>query len=142
MAKARYFTEEQKAELLSNPYTSRISDCRVYFSLAFKQLVIEKTTKEGMSSTAVFRLAGYRDDIFSHDYKKHIVRQIRREAASPEGLKEPAPARQDTSRKKHSESEFRELEKRVQLLEQQVNFLKKSRHLKDTGQRIPPYSSG
>lgn len=141
MAKPHYFTEEQKAELLSNPYTSRISDCRVYFSLAFKQLVMENIDKEGMSSRAVFRLAGYRDDLFSHDYKKHIVKRIRKEAASPEGLREPAPPKKQSPRKKHSETEFRELEKRVQLLEQQIDFLKKSRHLRDTGQMIPPHSS-
>ena len=48
MAKARYYTDEQKAELLSNPYTSRVSDCRIFFSLAFKQLVIDNIDKEGM----------------------------------------------------------------------------------------------
>ena len=133
MAKARYYTDEQKAELLSNPYTSRVSDCRVFFSLAFKQLVIDNIDKEGMSSTAVFRLAGYSDDMFNHDFKKHIVRQIRKEAASP--------VKKHTPRKKHSETEFRELENRVKLLEQQVSFLKKSRHLRDTGQMIPPHSS-
>ena len=141
MAKARYYTDEQKAELLSNPYTSRVSDCRVFFSLAFKQLVIDNIDKEGMSSTAVFRLAGYSDDMFNHDFKKHIVRQIRKEAASPDGLREPEPVKKHTPRKKHSETESRELENRVKLLEQQVSFLKKSRHLRDTGQMIPPHSS-
>ena len=55
--------------------------------------------------------------------------------------REPEPVKKHTPRKKHSETELRELENRVKLLEQQVSFLKKSRHLRDTGQMIPPHSS-
>lgn len=63
------------------------------------------------------------------------------EAETPEGLREPARPKKSSAKKKHSETEFRELEKRVQLLEQQIEFLKKSRHLQETGQLIPPRNS-
>lgn len=43
-----------------------------------------------MTSTKIFRLAGYRDDLFSHSYRKHIIKRIRMEAETPEGLREPA----------------------------------------------------
>ena len=142
MAKSLSFTEEKRAELLSNPYTSRVSDCRVYFSLAFKQLVMENIDKEDMTARKVFRLAGYRDELFTSDYRKRAVQRIRKESVSPEGLREPKTAKKYAAKKKRNETEFRELENRVKILEQQVEFLKKSRHLKDTGQIIPPRSSG
>lgn len=141
MRQIRYFTEEQKAELLSNPYTFRVSDCRVYFSLSFKQFVMENIDKPGMNSTKVFRLAGYRDELFSHDYKKQIVKAIRKEAASPEGLKAPIPQNRYVEKKKHQATEIKELQERVAILEQQIDFLKKSQHLRETGQLIPPNSS-
>ena len=141
MPQKHYFTEEEKAELLSNPYTSYLSACRVFYSHAFKQLVIDNINKKGMTSTKVFRLAGYRDDLFSHTYRKRIVKRIRMEAESPEGLQEPVPPKKKPVKKKHIDTEFRELEKRVQILEQQLEFLKKSQHLQETGQLIPPRNS-
>ena len=141
MPQKHYFTEEEKAELLSNPYTSYLSACRVFYSRAFKQLVIDNINKKGMTSTKVFRLAGYRDDLFSHTYRKRIVKRIRMEAESPEGLQEPVPPKKKPVKKKHIDTEFRELEKRVQILEQQLEFLKKSQHLRETGQLIPPRNS-
>ena len=93
MAKSLSFTEEKRADLLSNPYTSRVSDCRVYFSLAFKQLVMENIDKEDMTARKVFRLAGYRDELFTSDYRKRAVQRIRKESTSPEGLREPKTAK-------------------------------------------------
>lgn len=46
MPQKHYFTEEEKAELLSNPYTSYLSACRVFYSHAFKQLVIDNINKK------------------------------------------------------------------------------------------------
>lgn len=141
MPRKHFFTEEEKAELLSNPYTSYVSDCRVYYSRAFKQLVIDNISKNGMNSTKVFRLAGYRDDLFSHSYRKTIVKRIRMEAETAEGLQEPAPPKKKQPKKKRTDTEFLALEKRVQLLEQQLEFLKKSQYLRETGQLIPPRNS-
>lgn len=141
MPQKHYFTEEEKAELLSNPYTSYLSACRVFYSRAFKQLVIDNINKKGMTSTKVFRLAGYRDDLFSHTYRKRIVKRIRMESESPEGLQEPVLPKKKPVKKKHIDTEFRELEKRVKILEQQLEFLKKSQHLRETGQLIPPRNS-
>lgn len=131
MAKRHHFTQEQKAELLSNPYTARITDCMVVFTLAFKQLVMENVDKPKMTSTKIFRLAGYSDDLFSPKVRRTVVLNIRREAASEEGLQEPKPLRTKAPKKKiHSETEFKELQQRVTLLEQQIDFLKKSQLLK------------
>lgn len=138
MAQRNHYTDEQKAELLSNPYTVRVTDCKVTFSLAFKQFVISNIDKPGMTASKVFQLAGYSDKFFTPNVCRYVIRAIREEAASPEGLQEPAKVREYTHRKKHSETEFRELQERVSILEQQVNFLKKSQFVKKQKHLKPP----
>lgn len=142
MSEKRHFSDEQKAELLSNPYTARVSNCQVTFNLAFKQLVIDNIDKPGMTAAKVFDLAGYSSDFFAPAVRRYIVSSIRREASSPEGLREPKLIKQHTPRRKHSETEFKELQERVSILEQQVNFLKKSQMLKNKSNSKPPTNSG
>lgn len=141
MATMKHYTDEQKAELRSNPYTARVTECRTIFSLAFKQFVISNIDKPGMTAAKVFRLAGYRDELFSPGIRRYVVQAIRKEAASPKGLQEPAEIREHIPKKKHSETEFRELQERVNILEQQVNFLKKSQFLKRQNRLKPPDST-
>lgn len=142
MSEKHHFSDEQKAELLSNPYTARVSNCQVTFNLAFKQLVIDNIDKPGMTAAKVFDIAGYSKELFTPPVRRYIVNCIRREAASPEGLKEPKPVKEHTPRRKHSETEFKELKERVSILEQQVNFLKKSQMLKSKNHSKPPTNSG
>ena len=117
-----YFTDEEKAELLSNPFTAYVTDTRVRFTLAFKKFLLKELDKPGMTLRQAFRNAGYRE-----------------EAASPQGLQEPAPCKESHSDKKHHQTQIREMELRIRKLEQQVEFLKKSRHLRDHG-TLPPDS--
>lgn len=138
MAHIKHYTDEQKAELLSNPYTARVTDCTTVFSLAFKELVMSNIDKPGMTAAKVFELAGYSKSLFSPGIRRYVIQGIRKEAASPEGLREPTTHKESTPRKKHSETEFRELQERVTLLEQQVNFLKKSQFIKKRNHLKPP----
>lgn len=142
MAEIRHFTPEEQAELLNNPYTARITECRVYFTLAFKQFVLNEIDKPNMTARKVFANAGYREELFTPNVRRYIIQSIRKEASSEKGLQEPKVAPKNNVRKKHSETEFKELEQRVKVLEQQIEFLKKSQHLKKTGQLIPPSNSG
>lgn len=130
MAKRHYFNDEEKAELLSNPYTARITNCKVVFTLAFKQLVMNHIDAPGMTARELFRMAGYSDSLFSPGVRRYIVVSIRKEASSAKGLQEPSKGRPVLVRKKHAEAELKELQERVLILEQQVSFLKKSQLLK------------
>lgn len=125
MSDLHCFTEEERAELLSNPYTARVTNCRVYFTLAFKQFVMDNIDRPRMTSRKVFRLAGYSDNLFSSKSCRMTVLSIRREAASEQGLQEPRIPKKQPSGKKRSETELRELQERVVILEQEINFLKK-----------------
>lgn len=131
MATRDYFTDEEKAELLSNPYTARVSDSRVIFTLAFKKFVIANIDKPKMNAPKIFVLAGYRKGLINAGTMRYTVSRIRAEAASAEGLKEPKTVKKYTPRKKHTETEFKELQNRVTILEQQIEFLKKSQFLKE-----------
>lgn len=141
MASIHHYTDEERAELLSNPYTARITECTATFTLAFKQLVMDHIDLPGMTSRKVFRMAGYSDSLFTPEARRHIVRAIRKEAASEKGLQEPPPRKSCNHRKKHSETEFRELQERVTILEQQISFLKKSQLLKKQDRSMLPDNS-
>lgn len=138
MPKRNHFTEEQRAELLSNPHTARVSACKVTFTLAFKRLIIKNIDKPGMTAAKLFDIAGYSRELFTPNVRRYVVTKIREEAASAEGLKEPKSVKKSSPRKKHSETEFKELQERVSILEQQVNFLKKSQLLKKQHRSKPP----
>lgn len=137
----RHYTDEEKAEILSNPYTARVTDCRVTYTLAFKQLVMENIDKPGMTARKVFQMAGYRDRLFEGRIMRYVVHQIRREAQSAEGLREPAIPKREHVKKKRPETEYKELLDRIELLEQQIRFLKKSQFLKDQDRLMHQHNS-
>lgn len=132
-----HYTDEEKAELLSNPYTFHVSDCKIVFTLAFKKFVLHEIDKPGMNSAKVFQKAGYRLEVIPDYKRRYIVKQIRKEAASEKGLQKPKPVRENPKAKKLATARIKDLEHRIQILEQQIDFLKKSRHLRETG-ILPP----
>lgn len=127
------YTDDERAELLSNPYTFHVSDCKIVFTLAFKQFVLREIDKPGMTATKVFQKAGYRPELIPDYRRRSIVRQIRKEAASEKGLQKPKPVKENTVAKKLDSTRIKDLELRIRVLEQQIDFLKKSRHLRETG---------
>ena len=136
------FPPEVQAELLSNPYTFRVTESRIFFTLAFKQFFIEHLDKPGMTPRKIFELAGYNSHLFKRAFIHNYSENLRREAASPEGLKEPKmPRTNNNSKKAHLKTEVTELQKRVELLEQQLAFLKKSQYARETGRLPLPSSS-
>lgn len=131
----KHYTEEQQAELQSNPYTAYVTECTIKFTKAFKEFVLKELEK-GTKRKDIFKKAGYRIELFTLSQYASQIRSIRLEAASKEGLKETKlPAKE--SRAKQDRKRIRELEERVIYLEQAVDFLKKTHHLKKTGQ-LPP----
>lgn len=128
------YTDEQKAELMSNPYTAQVTECTVKFTLAFKEYVIREL-KKGTSHKDIFKKAGYRIELFTRSQYQTQIRSIQLEAASKEGLKEPKLPKKPQAKLEHKR--VSELEKRVIYLEQAIDFLKKSRHLRETGETPP-----
>lgn len=135
------FTEQEKMELRNNPYTFRVTDYKIVFTLAFKEFVLSEIDKPLMNSTKVFLKAGYPPGLIPKRTMQYTVAQIRKEAASKEGLREPKPPKAASRKKNDSSSELEELKHRVQILEQQIDFLKKTEHVKKTGQIPLPRDS-
>lgn len=137
MRNTRFFTPEEKIELEANPYTFRVSDTRVYYTLAFKRYLLANVKKPGMTVKKVFENAGYRPGLITENAMHKTLAHFRREAESEEGLQDPTPLKKSSKRKDSQESQIKELEQRIAILEQQLNFLKKTRHLELTGE-LPP----
>jgi len=128
------FTPEQMEVLMCNPYTARVTPHRILFTLEFKEFAMQQVTVSGMTYRKIFQKAGYDTELLGHERMKHIMRSIKLEAASAEGLQEPkggtreqelARRQKEDLSKKHTKTAIRELQDRVNHLEQQLEFLKK-----------------
>lgn len=133
----RYYTDEEKTEILANPYTFRMTDTQVFFTLEFKKMVV-KEKRNGLINSKIFEKAGYDKDFFTVDVRNSVVRKILAENNSKQGLVEPKLPKytRSNSKKKHRATEVKELEARVDKLEKMIEFLKKTQFVDKKG-RIP-----
>ena len=140
MSNRHYYTEEELIEIQNNPYTLYATSCKVVFNMAFKKYVVAESKKPGMTSRKIFIKAGYRDGLFTAQVMYKQVFKILEEARSNEGLKDPCIPKYKTVPKKQTAARIAALETQVLKLQQQVDFLKKIRHLEETG-TLPPTDS-
>ena len=137
MRNTRYFTPQEKIELEANPYTFRVTDTTIHYTLAFKKYVLANVNKPGMTVKKLFENAGYRTDLFTDNSMRKAIARFKREAESEGGLQEPTLPKKTSKQKAGKDSQIKELEQRIVILEQQLDFLKKTRHLELTGE-LPP----
>ena len=116
--------------LKQNPYTEWISEKRIHFTMEFKLFAL-KQIQEGMTSVKIFEKAGYDQSVLNKQRMYSAIKNIKREAASPEGLKPPRGtkraeqfAKEELSKKRNSTA-IKELQERIVYLEQEIEFLKK-----------------
>lgn len=122
------FTPEQKAEIAANPFTLSVNDYQIRFTLDFKKFVLEERARNNTKWKEIIRKAGYDPEVLGKVRIDNIVKTLKAEAASPQGLHET------TSRKsivKESENQrlrtsVRDLQMEVARLKQQIEFLKKT----------------
>lgn len=130
MATERVFTKEERAELLSNPYTLYITEHgKICFTFEFKQFVWQEI-QNGLSPKRVFEKAGYDYKLIGYSRGDRYVENVKAEGNSEAGLidKTPKTAHKNFT-KKHSQAAIKELQDRVLYLEAQIDFLKKIAHL-------------
>ena len=106
---------------------------RLTYSLEFKQKTIAQAER-GMKSIKIFNGAGLTDDILGKKRIYSAMKTFKREAKSPEELRESkgkskedritAFAKEDLS-KKQTNAAIKELQDKIVHLEQMVEFLKK-----------------
>jgi hypothetical protein len=129
------FTLEQIALLMENPNLLKVTSTSLTYSLAFKQKAIH-SVKNGMTSVKFFSSEGLDPAILGKPRIYAAMKSFKKEAASPEGLREPhskskqarmeAFAKENLA-KKHTKTAIRELQDKVVHLEQQIELLKKTR---------------
>lgn len=130
------FTAAQIVALRENPYTFSVKGVKIVYTLEFKEYVMSEVAK-GQTSVNIFRSAGYDPEVLGKTRIYDFVKRLKKEAASPEGLKEPrAPKRSnrleetDLSKQKTSAA-IRELQEQVIYLQQELEFLKKTSALRN-----------
>lgn len=132
------FTEDQINILMLNPYTAKATPHKIRFTLEFKKYALKELEKPRMTYRKVFQNAGYDTELLGHERMKSMMLSIKKEAASPEGLREPKEGTREQelekrckaeNTKRHTQTSIKDLQKRVTQLEQQIEFLKKLSHL-------------
>ena len=129
----RTFTDSQVQQMRENPFTLSVSPHIIRFTYEFKLYALKKLEEPGMRIAKVFAEAGYDPKVLGQRRMETVIKRIREEAASPEGLKIPKKSREAVLSayaereldKQQMRTAIRLLQEKVQYLQQQMEFLKK-----------------
>ena len=112
----RQFTEEEIAALAANPYTLKVTPGKILFTDAFRTLFRADARKQ-MAPRAIFRKYGYDPDLLGDSRIAGFRQSLKKEEAGNGDADNAAAAGEATA------ARLRELEKRVETLEQELQFL-------------------
>ena len=132
MGTRKKFSAAEQELLRANPYTEKVTENQISFTLAFKE-AFWRLSVEGCTGNMALRKLGYDPELLGFERVHNITKRIRRAGKSPEGI-QPAPkSRMRISREQFGAAELekmsrRESERRMQqeivYLQQQMAFLK------------------
>ena len=129
--RGKCFTPEEIKILEANPYTRRDSAGSLSITMEAKQRVLE-LYETGITSRQIVEALGYDYEILGGQRMKNIVRNTRKEAASPCGLHEgysrvPAARmdKEEIEQLDNSAMSYARLKNEVIYLREEVRFLKK-----------------
>lgn len=129
--RGKCFTPEEIKILEANPYTRRVSAGSLSITMGAKQRVLE-LYETGITSRQIVEALGYDYEILGGQRMKNIVRNTRKEAASPCGLHEgysrvPAARmdKEEIEQLDNSAMSYARLKNEVIYLREEVKFLKK-----------------
>lgn len=133
------FTQEEMELLAQNPYTADVSPCYLFYTLEFKKYALKEAAK-GVSSVQIFKRAGYDVELLGKPRIYSALKYFKAEIASPRGLRESNHSRQSRLdsfiqkdlKKKKTDKAVREIQNRMDKLEQEVEFLKKIQFLRQS----------
>jgi len=124
------FTEEQMRKLEANPNVQHVSESVITYTPAFK-LAAVKAYAEGQTPSEIFIRAGFDLDIIGHKKPKHCLKRWRdiNNQYGEEGLASERRGKGSTGRKPVGElsveEELKRVKAKINLLEAQVELLKK-----------------
>lgn len=129
------FTQEQMESLKSNPYTACVSPRQIFFTLEFKLFAL-KEAQNGMKSVKIFQKAGYDPEVLGKERMYCVIKRIKKEAASEQGLhvskgeKSRERLSKEMLEKKQTAATIKAMQKKILQLEQELEFLKKTASLR------------
>lgn len=125
----KLFTDEEVAVLAANPYTYRVTSGQISFTKEFKEL-FWTDYQQRMSPTQIFRKYGYDPGMVGRSRITGLQQSLKREVESGlvfhEGPRRSGERRRLTSGEgSPSPDTIREMQHKIEYLEQEVEFLKK-----------------
>ena len=133
MSTKKKFTPEEIKHLRANPYTLRVTEDTISYTLAFKEEFWELSL-QGYTGTAAFRKLGYNTQVLGFERIHNTTKRVRQAGKSVEGFHEGMQGGVRIKRGRHDEAEptrtlseeaARRMQKEIVCLQQQMAFLKK-----------------
>ena len=135
------FTEEQIQILSKNPYTLNVTSTRIMFTKEAKERILE-LANQGKTIAQIMREMGYDPKMLTHHRTKNLIRLIRIEAESREGLhngyKRRTPKRLTNAEIEElgqNPESYARLKAEIIYLREEVEFLKKVSQQAISGKR-------
>lgn len=125
---SKHFTPEEIEELKANPYTAYVTIDSLRHTLAFKKYAV-RAYELGKKPREIYKTAGYDPDVLGVTRMSGALRNFREQAKSPKGL-QPDPVEKRVSELQSKGKSMKDLQKRIEYLEDEVELLKKSLELK------------
>ena len=85
MSTKKKFRPEEVEELQANPYTEKVSETQILFTLAFKE-AFWCLSVEGCTGNMAFRKLGYDPEVLGFEHVHNITKRIRNADKTPEGI--------------------------------------------------------
>ena len=89
MGTRKKFSATEQELLRANPYTEKVTENQISFTLAFKE-AFWRLSVEGCTGNMALRKLGYDPELLGFERVHNITKRIRRAGKSPEGI-QPAP---------------------------------------------------
>lgn len=125
----REYSAKEKKQLQSNPYTLKVTNKKLYFTIKFKEDFWIRY-QAGNAPKRILKDLGYDVTIFRQKQIDSIVQNIKRQALSGEGFKEGDNHDNRIPMKKPAEGEdspqtLEHMQHELLYLRQEVDFIKK-----------------
>ena len=121
------YTKNQISELSKNPYTFKIDNKRILFTIEFKKLFWIKY-QAGMSPRAILKELNYNLDCFGQKQIDSITQRIKKEALAgefTEGYSRNRRAKINEPDIELTSQNIKQMQNELMYLRQEVDFLKK-----------------
>ena len=133
MSTKKKFTPEEMKHLRANPYTLRVTEDTISYTLAFKEAFWELSL-QGYTGTAAFRKLGYNTQVLGFERIHNTTKRIRQAGKSMEGFRESSLGGMRIKSDWKEQADFaggesgeaaKRMQREIVCLQQQMAFLKK-----------------